>query len=132
MIYNLTPHSITIYDQTQFLGFESVGPNNFADGVVGNPIARFEPSGSCRVSKSSQRVDPQFGVPMYQGVYGDIEISFKNGVEVTGEDLLIVSAIVKSAADTSEHHLSVQMVTPHKLVRDRATDQILGCLGLCY
>ena len=123
---NLTPHEVSLYSESQFLGLEQVNPTTWiADGVEGDALDAIPSEGCARISTSTQHIQ---GV-LYRTTYGEA-----TGIpSEPGKDLLIVSLPMQSMAKASGHPLASQMVSPYKVVRLRSnTSQVLGCMGFTY
>lgn len=134
-VINLTPHSVEVYGQEQFVGLEQVNPTTWvADGVNGDPVAAYQSSGVARIETKVGNVaacdSKQLAGQVVTTVYGDA-----TGIpeDVRSSDVLIVSLPMKSMADASLNPLSRQMVSPYKVVRSRDNGSlVLGCMGFTY
>ncbi len=128
MIINLTPHSIEVYSESQFVNLEQTNPTTWiADSVDGEPIAAFPSMGSARIAVTTVEGNPIDGIPTVTTQYGEL-----TGIPetVVVDDVLIVSLPTKSMAEQSGNPLAKQMVTPYKVVRSRENGSlVLGCMG---
>ncbi|NJL03267.1 MAG: hypothetical protein HC910_22850 [Spirulinaceae cyanobacterium SM2_1_0] len=95
-IFNLTPHKITVYGESQFVGLEQVNPTTWiADSVEGQPLAEFQSEGSLRIQTETVEDAAIQGIPTVRTRFGDL-IGVPSAVG-TG-DTLIVSLVALSAA----------------------------------
>jgi hypothetical protein len=132
-VYNLTPHQVSIYSAEQFINLEKLNETTYvADTVEG---VSFPSEGIARIKVKT--VDISSLNPKYKDLgevvcteYGDITGIPK---EVTKEDLLIVSLPTKKQAEGAGLEIANQMVSPYKVVRERAnTSNVLGCMGITF
>lgn len=129
-ILNLTPHSIDVYAEGNFVNLEQVNPTTWtAEGIKGEAIASFPSVGSVRVQVKTVEADPLEGIPCVKSLYGEIE-----GVpDCTNLDTLIVSLPSIAMAKAAGMPIASQMVAPYKVVRLASnTSQVLGCMGFTY
>ena len=129
---NLTPHVISIYTSTQFVGLKQTNSTNWvADGVKGNPILEVESSGCARISVCTEEIGiVGDGVLIAHSTYGDA-VGFPS--DVTQDDVLIVSLRLQLRAKMIEHPLAKQLVSPYKVVRSADDGNIvLGAMGFTY
>lgn len=143
-IINLCPHVITLFTEEQFLGLSQEKPTLWlADGVVGCPLAEFQSQGSARISVTTEAAGTtadnglplylhrEVEIPIFQTVYG--ELILPPEINITDDDILVVSLPTASMARQSGHPLSKQMVTPYQVVRLRTdTNIIIGATGFSY
>lgn len=130
-VINLTPHSIQVYAESQFVNLEQKNPTTWvADGVQGQPLAEFESQGCLRITTNTVPTDSVDAIPMVATEYGEL-----TGVPkaVSEEDRLIVSLPAQSMAKSARFPLASQMVAPYRVVRSRENGSIvLGCMGFTY
>ena len=131
-LINLTPHSVEVYSEDQFIGLEQVNPTTWvANSVEGEPIASFPSVGCLRIQTQTVEGDVlEGGIPTVKTEYGEL-----TGVpEGLGEnDLMIVSLPVQSMAKQADPLLASRMVAPYKVVRSTENGSIvLGCMGFTY
>lgn len=131
MFINLTPHSVQVFAEDQFVGLEQVNPTTWvADSVEGAAISDFESAGVLRISTETLPCGAVDGVPMVATKYGELD-GVPEGVQKA--DRLIVSLPAKSMAVAARHPLGGQMVSPYKVVRSRGNGSlVLGCMGFTY
>lgn len=130
-VINLTPHSVDLYVEAQFVNLEQLNPTTWvADSVEGEPTAKYDSQGVARIDVSTKTVESELPGQTVATFYGEatgIPESVEEG------DVLIVSLPMKSMAMTSNHPLAPQMVSPYKVVRSRENGSVvLGCMGFTY
>ena len=129
-IINLTPHSIEVYNPTQFHNLLQVNPTTWvADSVEGTPIAAYPSEGVARIAVSTTAIcSAELPGEIVSQSYGEA-----TGIPDTEEAILIVSLPMLSMARQANHPRSHQMVAPYKVVRSRTNQGIvLGCMGFTY
>lgn len=133
-VVNLTPHSVEVFEESQFVNLEKVNPTTWvADGVEGAPIASYPSQGVARISTSVQVVEPipaeWIAGELVETVYGEI-----TGLDsVKPGDFIIVSLPTKSMAATAGLASAKAMVSPYKVVRSRENGSlVLGCMGFTF
>lgn len=131
-IYNLTPHSIEIYEEDQFVNLEKLNPTTWvADSVEGEPIQSYPSDGVARLATSVEAIQhPVLGGEIVQTKYGEI-----TGLppQVEPGDSMIVSLPLQSGAKAVVHPLAGQMVCPYKVVRSRQNGSVvLGAMGFTF
>jgi len=133
MLYNLTPHSVDIFEESAFVNLNSINATTLvADGVVEeNLILKLSSIGNLRIKTATLTVDMGLEFPTVKTEYGELEglppIDFKE------EDILIVSLPTQSMCRAAQHPLSFQMATPYRVVRLKTnTSHVLGCMGLSF
>ena len=132
-VINLTPHSVDVVNETDFLNLDQINPTVWvADGLrEGAWVTSYPSEGVARISTSTEVIE----VPGLPGIcvvtkYGDAS-GIPEGVEET--DILVVSLPMQSMATITYHPLAHQMAVPYKVVRLRSnTNQILGCMGFTF
>lgn len=134
MIYNFTPHTISIYEHTQFVNLEKVNATTWvADRVEGEPLFSTPSVGSLRIASTVEIVNIVnlgFKFDTVKTRYGEL-----TGLDIclSSEDILIVSLPTQSMALASGHPLASQMASPYKVVRQKeCTSTVLGCMGLSF
>jgi predicted transcriptional regulator with HTH domain len=123
-VLNLTPHSVEVLLESQFLNLEKLNPTTWvADGVEGEPVRQYSSSGSLRIKTNTIAAEAIDGV---ETVYGDLE-----GLpEGYNGEYMIVSLPAQSMAKQSGHPLASKMLAPYKAVRLRSNPStVLGCMG---
>lgn len=127
-IVNLTPHSIQMYAEEQFVNLEQVSSTTWiADGVKGEPVREYPSRGEMRISVSTECAGKLDGVPLVKTKYGDLVGIPHN---LNEGDMLLVSLPTKSMASAAGHPLAPRMVCPYKVVRSRENGStVLGSMG---
>lgn len=130
-VINLTPHSVQVYAESQFVNLEQTNPTTWvADSVVDNPLAEYKSEGLARISVSTKPVESVLPGEIVATSYGEATGIPEN---VEKGDVLIVSLPMKSMAVASGHPLANQMVSPYKVVRSRENGSlVLGCMGFTF
>ena len=131
-IYNLTPHSIEIYNEGMFVNLQQVNATTWvADKVEGLPLQSFPSDGVARLATSTEVIQhPILGGQIVKTQYGEITGLPEN---VQPEDYLIVSLPLQSGAKASGHPLAGQMICPYKVVRSRENgSMVLGAMGFTF
>lgn len=129
-VINLTPHSVQVFSESQFVNLEQVNPTTWvADSVEGTPLAEYKSEGLARISVSTEVIESELPGETVTTSYGEA-----TGIpEVEEGDVLIVSLPMKSMAVAANHPLASQMVSPYKVVRSRENGSVvLGCMGFTY
>lgn len=130
-IINATPHAIQIYPEIAFEKLEELNPTTWVAESVDKSMLLLEiPStGNARISTKTIGGALVEGIPTVKTVYGEL-----TGVpDVGGEDIIVVSLPTQSMAKASGHPLASKMVSPYKVVREKAnTSNVLGCMGFSY
>jgi len=129
---NLTPHSISVYNGSQFVNLVQINPTTWvADSVDGDPILSLDSAGVARIATSTKIIGNINKIDFYATTYGDIIGLPDDGFYP--DDILIVSLPTVNNAKASKHHLAKQLVSPWGVIR-LASDmnQILGCQGFTY
>lgn len=134
-VINLTPHSVQVYGQDQFVNLEQVNPTTWvADAVSGDPIEAYLSHGVARIDTKVSHVSASDSCHL-PGQVVVTEYGAATGIPewTTEQDTLIVSLPMKSMAAASGHPLARVMVSPYKVVRSRANGSlVLGCMGFTY
>jgi hypothetical protein len=134
-VINLTPHSVEVYAQSQFINLEQVNPTTWvADGVEGDPIQAYASEGVARIDTKVSHVSASDSCHL-PGQVVVTEYGEASGIPegTTDQNTLIVSLPMKSMAAAAGHPLAQVMVSPYKVVRDRAKGSlVLGCMGFTY
>ena len=130
-IINLTPHSVEVYLESQFVNLEQANPTTwFADEVVGDPLGHYPSEGVARMVVTTAVVKSSV-IPgeVVKTVYGDpIGIP-----EDRGWDYLLVSLPMQSMCKSAELDCAGQMISPYKVVRSRHNGSlVLGCMGFTF
>lgn len=132
IVINLTPHSVQVYAEKQFINLEQINPTTWvADGVEGAPLAEYESKGVARISTETVRhemidVPGEIVCTKYGAATGVPEV-------LDGDEVLIVSLPMQSMARQAGINGCTQMVAPYKVVRSRANGSlVLGCMGFTY
>lgn len=130
-VINLTPHSVQVYAQEQFINLEQLNPTTWvADGVEGAPLAEYPSDGCARIKVDSQLVNSALPGVTVKSVYGDAT-GIPDGLE--GTEVLVVSLPMQSMAKQAGLSEAGQMVSPYGVVRSRANGSVvLGCMGFTY
>jgi hypothetical protein len=129
MIINCTPHDVVIASEENFTNLEQLNPTTWvADGIQGE--ARIiKSSGNVRISVVTVESGSVENIPLVESKYGDISGIPDNANPAT--DILIVSLPVVSMIKAKGGEWSNSVVSPYKVVRNRAnTSEVLGCMGL--
>ncbi len=130
-VINLTPHSVQVYSESQFVNLEQTNPTTWiADSVEGDPIADYPSEGVARISTQTDVIESPLPGITVSTVYGEA-----TGIpsDLDGSEILIVSLPTQSMAKQEGLSLSTQMVAPYKVVRLRSnTSTVLGCMGFTY
>lgn len=130
-VINLTPHSVEVYAENQFVNLEQVNPTTWvADKVEGEPLASYPSQGVARISTSTNVVmNDALAGEIVEAAYGQI-----TGLEsVQPGDTMIVSLPTKSMAVAAGLVGAKYMVSPYKVVRSRQNGSlVLGCMGFTY
>jgi hypothetical protein len=132
-VINLTPHSVEVYAENQFVNLEQINPTTWvADSVEGEPIASYESQGVARISVSTQVLPSELPGETVTTSYGEAT-GIPENVEEGNGNVLIISLPMKSMAVAANHPLASQMVSPYKVVRSRENGSlVLGCMGFTY
>jgi hypothetical protein len=134
-VINLTPHSVEVYAQSQFINLEQTNPTTWvADGVKGIPLASYDSEGVARIDTKVSHVAASDSCHL-PGQIVVTEYGEASGIPegTTNQDTLIVSLPMKSMAVASGHPLARVMISPYKVVRSRSNGSlVLGCMGFTY
>ena len=124
---NLTPHTVHIYQEDQFLNLQQTNPTTWvADGVEGSPLLELPSQGSVRISTSTVELDSVDGISMYETVYGEVT-GVPDGLDE--DDILVVSLPSLQAMKGQKYHV----VSPYKVVRSRENGSVVyGAMGFTY
>ena len=127
-ILNLTPHSIQVYSEDQFLNLKQKSPTAWvADEVVGEPLAEYPSDGEARISTETTTAH----IPGIPGCHVSTRYGQASGIPVTSpDDFLIVSLPMQSMAKQANLAEAMRMIAPYKVVRSSQNGSIvLGCMG---
>ena len=106
---NLTPHSISVYDVSQFVNLTQTAPTTWvADDTIGVPVLFLSSVGNARIAVSSKILRTIDGVDFHQTTYADILGLPDDGYYP--DDILVVSLPTASNAKASNHPLSEEWV----------------------
>lgn len=130
-VLNLTPHSVEVYADDQFVGLEQSSPTTWvADGVEGDPIAAYRSQGVARISVVTESVQSILPGETVATTYGQ---ATGIPVDLDGTEVLIVSLPMQSMAKQAMLNEAGQMVAPYKVVRSKSNGSVvLGCMGFTY
>ena len=130
-VLNLTPHSVEVYTEAQFVGLEQSNPTTWvADAVEGAPLAAYPSVGVARISVATEAVQSSLPGETVATTYGEA-----TGIpgDLDGTEVLIVSLPMQSMAKQAGLNEAPQMVAPYKVVRSKANGSVvLGCMGFTY